>query len=252
MGRPVLPEEELLKFFDHAINKADNGWTDTPRVRLSILDPGGTDTVDRPEDTWPVAGTREVPLYLDVAKAELSHSAIGDARSVSYDSSDGTAEFTFTFTQDTELVGPMKLRVWMEAIGADDADMFAFAQKRDSSGKPLFAQYMPTVMVPGAKGQLRASHRDLDTAASTPLAPVHLHSEERRLQPGQIVPLDIPIWPVGMRWHAGEQLCLIISGHDLAAPHHPDTPPNPTRNAGEHRVYAGGEYDSHLLVPLVS
>ncbi|HEX6450705.1 MAG TPA: hypothetical protein VF060_14740 [Trebonia sp.] len=55
---------------------------------------------------------------------------------------------------------------------------------------------MPTVPVAGAKGQLRAPHRELDVAASTPLAPVHPHTAERRLRPGEIVALDIPIWPV--------------------------------------------------------
>lgn len=245
-------EQELLAFFDHVVKKADNGWEATPRIRLSILDPGGTDTVDRPESEWPPAGTRQVPFFLDAASASLSRSAVGDAGSVSYACPDGAAEFTLTFEQDAEIAGPMKLRVWVEAIGSDDADLFVFVQKRDPSGRPLLAQYMPTVPVTGAKGQLRASHRDLDAAASTPLVPVHPHTAEQRLRPGEIVPLDIPIWPLGMRWHAGQQLCLIISSRDLAAPHHPDTPPNPTRNVGEHRLYSGGEYDSHLLVPLVS
>lgn len=245
-------EEDLLAFFDHVIKKADNGWEGTPRVRLSVLDPGGADTVDRPESQWPPAGIREVAFYLNAAGGSLSRSAVAEAGSVSYACPGGSAEFTVIFEEDTEITGPMKLRVWVEADGADDADVFVFVQKRDRAGRPLLARYMPGVPVTGAKGQLRASHRELDTAASTPLTPVHRHTAEQRLRPGEIVPLDIPIWPVGMCWHAGERLTLIISGRDLATPHHPDTPPNPTRNAGEHRVYAGGEYDSHLLAPLAS
>jgi len=33
--------------------------------------------------------------------------------------------------------------------------------------------------------------------------------------PGEIVPVEIAIWPVGMRWRRGEQLQLAIAGYML-------------------------------------
>ena len=81
--------------------------------------------------------------------------------------------------------------------------------------------------------------------------PFLLHTAEEFLSPGQIVPVDIPIWPTGMKWHAGEQLKLIVSGYNLKGPMFPGMPLAPTRNKGEHVIHTGGKYDSHLLVPVI-
>lgn len=77
------------------------------------------------------------------------------------------------------------------------------------------------------------------------------HTTEELLGPGQIVPVEIPIWPTGMKWHAGEQLKLIVSGYNLKGPMFPGMPLTPTRNKGEHIIHTGGKYDSHLLVPVI-
>ncbi len=44
---------------------------------------------------------------------------------------------------------------------------------------------------PVALGWQRASHRALDEAQSTPGRPVHLHTTEEFLSPGEIVPVEI-------------------------------------------------------------
>ena len=36
------------------LNGIDNGWQTTPRVRLSVLDPGHVDIVDRAEEDFPL------------------------------------------------------------------------------------------------------------------------------------------------------------------------------------------------------
>jgi hypothetical protein len=36
--------------------------------------------------------------------------------------------------------------------------------------------------------------------------------------PGQIVPLTMGTWPVGMVFEPGEALCLLISGYSLCHP----------------------------------
>jgi predicted acyl esterase len=57
--------EELRRFFDHYLLGADNGWESTPRVRLSVIDPGGTDVVDQAETEFPLSRTTFQALYLD-------------------------------------------------------------------------------------------------------------------------------------------------------------------------------------------
>ena len=41
-------ENDLLKFFDHYMKGVDNGWEKTPRVRLSVINPGGKDIMEPP------------------------------------------------------------------------------------------------------------------------------------------------------------------------------------------------------------
>jgi predicted acyl esterase len=51
-------EADLLKFFDHFLRGADNGWQQTPKVRMAILDPGGEDRLNVPYTSWPLQQTR--------------------------------------------------------------------------------------------------------------------------------------------------------------------------------------------------
>jgi uncharacterized protein len=105
---------------------------------------------------------------------------------------------------------------------------------------------------------LRASHRRLDSSRSTPWFPYHPHDREELLQAGQVVPLDIEIRPLGMRWHGGEKLELIVAGYNVLGGYRQGIPgggnlPGPlTRNKGTHTIYAGGRYDSYLLMPVVT
>ena len=54
-----------------------------------------------------------------------------------------------------------------------------------------------------------------------------------------------------MLWHAGEQLRLLVAGYNLKGPMFPGMPLAPTRNRGEHIIHTGGNFDSHLLVPVI-
>lgn len=243
-------EADLLRFFDATLKQIDNDWADTPRVRLTVLDPGGTDVVDRPEHEWPLARAQATAFHLDTATETLTTTPPTPSSSGSYEAETGKLTFTFTTTEDLEIVGPSRLRIWVEAEGSDDIDLYAFVQKLAADGTPLLSETLPQTRVPVATGQLRASHRELDHDKSTPLAPVHTHEREQLLAPGEIVPLDIDLWPAGIRFHAGEQLQLVISGHDLRS-RYLGQAATTTRNKGRHRLHTGGSHDSHLLLPLI-
>jgi predicted acyl esterase len=103
----------------------------------------------------------------------------------------------------------------------------------------------------GPQGRLRVSHRKLDPERSEPHRPFLAHTLEKLLSSDEVVPVEIPIWPTGMLWHAGEQLRVIVAGYNLRGPMFPGMPLAPTRNKGEHIIHTGGQYDSHLLVPII-
>lgn len=57
----------------------------------------------------------------------------------------------------------------------------------------------------GSNGRLRVSARALD-AASTGDVPVHSFDREEKLSPGQVVEVQIDIFPLGLTFAPGEQL----------------------------------------------
>ena len=63
--------EDLRRFFDHYLKGLDNGWEQTPKVRLSVLNPGGHDIVGRAEEEFPLARTVYRKLYLSAADSTL-------------------------------------------------------------------------------------------------------------------------------------------------------------------------------------
>jgi predicted acyl esterase len=148
----------------------------------------------------------------------------------------------------------MKLRLHVAAAQADDLDLFVAVQKIDASGRTVpFIHYATYEEGPVALGWLRVSHRELDTAASTDHQPVLAHRRELKVQPGEVVPVEIEILPSGTHFEAGSTLRLVIKGRDIYAfpkpslyMHHEDTV-----NRGVHLIHTGGPTDSFLLIPLV-
>jgi uncharacterized protein len=241
--------EDLRRFFDCYLKGIENGWETTPRVRLAILDPGGVDQIDRPEHEFPLARTHYQPLYLDGYTRTLSPNW-SDTETVVQYTADEQVDFTIRFEQDTELTGYMKLHLWVEAIGASDLDLFVVVQKLDPQGNVL-APLVLDEPFDGSMGRLRVSHRQLDSERSTPDQPFLTHTEEQLLQPGQIVPVDIALTPMGMLWHTGQQLRVTIAGHGLALQSFPGIEELALRNHGTYSIHMGGRYDAYLQVPVI-
>jgi hypothetical protein len=267
---------DLRRFFDRFLKDVDNGWEATPRVRLSVLNPGGTDTVGRPENEWPLARQQWRKLFLDAGSHTLA-SIKAPSESVSeYDGDDLSASVRFTteFGEDTEITGHLNLHLWVEAADANDMDLFAAVYKEDQDGNrlhhitlraPESREYVrsleqdgklpATLSYTGPVGRLRVSHRALDEERSTPEEPVLAHTREDLLDPGECVPVELTLWPTSMLVHSGERLVVEIAGHPVG-PQATGTLPGanltmPTRNRGKHRIRTGGQFDSHLQLPII-
>ncbi|HWL46907.1 MAG TPA: CocE/NonD family hydrolase [Sphingomonadaceae bacterium] len=241
-------------FFEHFLKARGTMVPAWPRVRLEIRDRAGVAT-ERLADQWPLPETRLVPLWLDAA-GTLDETAPAEAGTVRYDAIDGRAVFDHRFDRDTTLAGTMALRLWVEAEGSDDMDLFVALQKLDANGAEVgFTFYAFFDNGPVALGWLRASHRALDPVRSTPDRPFHPHDREERLAPGDIVPVDIEIWASATRFRAGETLRVVVQGSDVykdGLPRLPFARHEALRNRGTHILHAGGRYDARLLIPLVS
>ena len=245
------PLERQTQFFDrflHGRGTATEAW---PPVRLEMRT-GYYAGVERRDTVWPPADTRHVALALG------ADGHMGDAAAmpgaVRYDTADGRAVFDHRMERDTDVVGYVKLRLWVEAVGADDMDLFVALQKVDGAGNVVpFAFYGQFEDGPVALGWLRVSHRELDEAASVPERPVLRHARELKLAPGEVVPVEVEVWPSGTRFEAGSTLRLVVGGRDLYRYPLPNVQAlhDDTVNAGTHVIHVGGGHDSHLLIPVL-
>ena len=130
--------EDLRKFYDHFIKDVSNGWEFTPKVRLSILNPGFKDIVNRPEADFPLQRQVSRKLYLDAGTSSLVlEKPVTEVSKVAFDATTGVAEFTYTFDKRIELTGYFSLKLWVESIGNDDIDPFVKFSKKDSDGTLL-------------------------------------------------------------------------------------------------------------------
>ena len=204
--------EDLKRFLDRYLKGIRNGWELTPRVRFEVMDAYDYDyQVNRPEKEFPLARTKYTKLYLDASKKALSFEPVATVSKASYDANEGTTTFDITFEEDTEITGFLKAHLWVEADGHDEMDLFLTLQKLDENG-----EFLPTLVLgephPGAWGRLRVSHRALDLDLSTDYQPVQSHLAEEKLKPGEIVPVEIEIYPLSRIWHKGQKLRLQIAG----------------------------------------
>lgn len=248
--------EDLRKFFDHYLKGINNDWTSTPKVRLSVLNPGHQDEVNRVEDSYPLKNQGMEVLYLSDEGGELSLRTTPQAEEscAVYDveNLDGI-HFDFKFDKATEFIGNYALKLYVEADGNNDMDIYAYLRKRDVNG--VIVETFPVKGSPfvGPNGQLRVSFRELDKKLSTPLEPILTRTSEKKLAEHEIVEIEIPFWPYGMRWEAGETLELQICPIEkIVRPEMPMLPPAKTLNKGKHIIHFGGKYDSQLRLPIIN
>ena len=218
-------QEDLKRFLDRYLKGIRNGWEMTPKVRIEVMDAYDCDfQVNRAEKEFPLARTEYKKLYLDASTAKaggdpgtdrgapgstpelslvggsLSARPVPITSSVSYDANEGLSTFDISLEEDTEITGFLKAHLWVEADGNDEMDLSLTVQKLDENGR-----FVPTFVLdephPGAWGWLRVSHRALDAELSTDYQPVQSHKVQEKLRPGEIVPVDIAIYPTSRMWH---------------------------------------------------
>jgi predicted acyl esterase len=250
--------EKQRQFFDRFLKGIDSEVKNWPKVMLEIRRRYGAGNF-RCENEWPLARTRYTKLFLNARDGKMGNAPFKEETQVAYSASDygdktQNACFEYDFDERTELTGYMKLRLWVEAIGADDMDFFVAIDKIDRSGKTVpFAFCWTHEDGPVALGWLRVSHRELDEKKSMPYQPFHKHQREIKLKAGEIVPAEIEIWPSSTLFEMGEKLRVKVQGSDIgmywgqvATYGHLDTV-----NRGQHVIHTGGKHDSHLLVPVI-
>lgn len=164
---------------------------------------------------------------------------------VSYDWQQGGAGSfgawaTVPLAEDTVVVGSGSVDLWL-ASNLGDTDLEVTISEIRPDGREVYVQ----------SGWLRASHRTLDTDASTELRPVHTHREDDAapLPAGEFTLVRVEIFPFAHAFRAGSRIRLMVDA------------PGGNRPVWEFDTIAAGEqvtvahdttFASALVLPIVT
>jgi len=252
-----LPEYVMMqqRFFDHYLKGLDNGWDKEPPVQLSIRRPDGA--TSRMEQEFPLARTQWTKFHLDARNMSITPQKPEAEAAARYEATgDGISFSSAPFEKDTEITGFVTLRL---RVSSSTADMDIFATLRafgpDGAEVIFTGAHEPT---PVSRGWLRASHRKLDPAMSTPYRVYHSHDEVQKLTPAVSYQVDLEIWPTSMVYPKGYRLVLTLQGKDFeyaGTPgrilHNHAANREPAEFHGINSVTTGGNYESFLLLPVI-
>ncbi|MEY8116920.1 CocE/NonD family hydrolase [Falsihalocynthiibacter sp. BN13B15] len=257
-------QADLLRFFDRFLKDVDNGWEDTPTVRYTLHDLEGADRTNLPATQFPPEQAVATQYFLDASTSTLGTEA-PSAATASYDATtkDGCVEFAMTVEKDTAFIGYPRLRLFAQADGSNDMDIFVLLQKLDADGRLMEQITIPNkspqmqqmtregasiLSYKGSNGRLRASMRQLDTDKTTDDVPVHSFDRVEKLASGEIVALDFDLFPTGLLLYAGQQLRLIVGGYNTLGGAMPGTENLVPDNHGRHVIHTGGDHASFLRI----
>jgi predicted acyl esterase len=272
---------DQIRFFDYWLKGIQNGVMDEQPVKLAIRK--GNDVLEwRHENEWPLKRTQWTRFYFDLSRpqpegrpqagtlamenprAEDSCTypafSLGTMGSTSAASSQvmggggikpgmGVALETAPLAADMEVTGPLMASLWVSSE-TEDMDLFLTLRNFDSDGNEVLETGQQGAPVPVAKGWLRVSHRELDPELTLPYRPYHKHTRRLYLRPGEIVQVQVEIWPTSMVFKKGHRIRLDVQPRDGAGSagylhYHADY------NTGSNTIYAGGQRESYLLLPVI-
>jgi putative CocE/NonD family hydrolase len=239
-----------LAFFDRYLRQRDIG--PPPRVRLEVRESRDQVAEVREESSWPLDRTRWTPLYLTTSG--LSTEAATEQGSITFDTASRGVRFGWNVVADTELTGPMSLRLFVEVTDVDDVELFVGVEKWRGT------RYVPFEGSYGfgrdriTTGWQKASLRALDPAHSRPFEPVPTLSTYQPLRPGEVTAVDIALGPSATLFRRGEQLRLVVAGRWLW-PRNMLTGQFPAAYergpGGRCTLHWGPKRGGYLLVPLI-
>lgn len=280
---------EHQQFFDHWLKGEDNGVMDAPPVRVQVRTGNGTHQVLH-EQEWPIARTTYRRWYLDASPSDWTGDAHrsdllrivedlpADEQRAAYDASldlgkpipaptgyvggtprwsTGVSFVSEPLGEDLTLAGYMKVGLWVSSTSTD-MDVFVSLRVVDEHDREVRYESVvlpidPAHIHPVGHGQLKVSRRALDEARSTDYWPVHTHAEadHRPLQPDEVVPIEVGLYPSTALVRAGSRLRIDIQPYTPAGI--PVRAYDPSYHDGaRNTVYTGPDRPSYVQLPIVS
>lgn len=218
-NKEVAPK--IIAFLDrHLKGKASASVVEAVGLQMRV---GSGEWEWKTAENWPTPGTRYTKLHFHPdgtlspdppSRQEHGKMFRYSANPTSPKNRPAGVTFTSTpFAQDIDLAGHFSARLHISS-SSPDADIVVqlWALSSDNS----IVQYRATHLEepqPLAFGLLRASHRKLCPEKSLPHRPYHTHRKEdyAPLRPGEIVEVDVEIFPATARIRKGWRLRVDIT-----------------------------------------
>ena len=261
----LLPQSVALqrRFFDRYLKGIANGWEKEPKVEIAVRAADDTVACVVRDTRWPLSGTKWTRFYLDASTLSLASATPRKPASADYAAiGEGVTFSTPPLEHPVEFAGPIKAKLWVSS-STDDMDIFATLRAFAPDGKEVTFLSAVEPKAPVSQGWLRVSQRKLDAKRSTDYQPWHTHDEAQKLKPGEIVEVDLEIWPASVALPAGYRLALTLQGKDFERPGegpqrgsgwflHDDPRERPPASfGGMHAVHTGPGREAYLLLPLI-
>jgi len=242
----------MLKFFDHFLKGIDNGMREHPKVRLEIREFGDEVKEVRYENQFPPENVIWKPFYLDGQNNSLSTATnLPDSEST-FDLAKGSVQYAYIFDRDIEIVGPIKLTIYIELDGCDDANIFAGIQKFHEGKEINFdgTYGFPNDLV--TKTAQRVALRMVNEELSTPFSPEHDFDTLKPLQKGEIAKMDLQFEPSATFFRKGDELRLVLQGRYFISGIKVNQPFTYKKNTvGKSKIYSSSMYRSELVMPVI-
>lgn len=258
----------LDRFLDHYVKGKDNGFEREPRV-LAWWE-AGANGVRAPawqtrHDAWPVPTVEPLELHLRAGGKLSPEPPTGaeapDRYAYPAGSTSNGAGYGYPWpaaSTTDRLALPPPARVLYESeplardvvvLGAANLTLHLASTATDTDVQATLSEVRPDGRVVFVqKGWLRASHRALDAANSTPYRPYHPHDAAVPLAPGEPAELNVEILPFGHAFREGSRIRVAIEA--------PGVPPElwgfaPTPVPAVNAVLHDAEHDSVLRLPVL-
>nr|WP_245802166.1 CocE/NonD family hydrolase [Corynebacterium pacaense] len=239
-----------LAFLDKHLRGQES--MEIPPMRLEIRDRGDHVVEVRDEQEWPLARTEWRRLHLQ-ATGVLSTEAAREG-AVTFNLRRDAVAFDHHFPEDTEVTGPMLLRLQVATSGARDPRILVGVEKRVAHRMVPFEGSYGYGRDRIAQGRLRLALRELDPVLSTPHQPEHTFRTAEPLVDGEATEILIPLSPSATLFRAGESLRLMIAGRYLE-PRNPLFGHFPTHyvpsSSGRAIISWDADHPSYLEIPVI-
>jgi putative CocE/NonD family hydrolase len=242
----------MLKFFDHFLKGFDNGMLEHPKVRLEIREFGDEVREVRYENQWPPENIKWTPFYLDGKNASLSTTPDYPNFESTFDLAKDSLQYSYIFDKDTEIVGSLKLSLYIELEDCEDANIFAGIQKFHNGREVNFdgTYGFPNDIV--TKTAMCVALRTVNESLSTAYSPEHDFDKLKPIKKGEVVKLELQFEPSATFFRKGDELRLVLQGQYFISGlkiNQPFTYKGNTK--GRCKVYSSLKLRSELLMPVI-